>query len=150
MSSSSTNTNTVIRLLTDNPTGKTATGTISAWDGTANPVPPGVDIKYWTSLYNRADSYARRDAEGYVENYTGGKHNRGKLDLSKDLKDAGVSKAVNDSTKWSRNVGKTYQIAVMLLVRDLVTTAEGDFTYIKGKQGMLDGKARALSETRER
>ncbi|KAK4448871.1 hypothetical protein QBC34DRAFT_380717 [Podospora aff. communis PSN243] len=137
----------VVRLLTDNPNGRTTPGPLTAWDGHANPVPPGVDAKYWHNVYNRADSAVRHHVEGYVEEYCGGVSNKGKLDAV--FKDEKAAEEVNQGTKWCREEGRTYKVAVLFLVRDLVATAEGDFRYSSGAQGVKEKKARSLRETRE-
>lgn len=61
--------------------------------------------------------------------------------------DSGAKTALNDMTKWYCDEGRTYNVAVMLLTRDLVTAAEFDFRFVGG--GGKERKATAMRRTRE-
>jgi hypothetical protein len=116
-------------------------------NGNDNPVPLGVDARYWQRVYNQADSAARRHIEAYAEDYCGGVGNKGKPDAV--FKDSSAAEEIKEGMKWYRDEGKTHSIAVLFPVRDLVATAEGDFTCLSGRQGVRVKNAKSLKQTRD-
>lgn len=99
-------------------------------------MPPGVNKHYWYKLYNRADSHVRCHVKANLDEYIG-----------PTREDGGYQKELVEGTKWFRREGRTYKVAVLLLVRDLVATAEFDFRFFGG--GQREQKAQALRRTRE-
>ncbi|KAK5656996.1 hypothetical protein OQA88_3519 [Cercophora sp. LCS_1] len=79
------------------------TGPIPAWSGCASPVPPGVRTEYWRRLYNRADS--RHQAAT-------------KKIWGKDANTRAQRLAV---TAQLRELGETYDLALDLLILDVVS-----------------------------
>jgi len=61
--------------------------------------------------------------------------------------DTGTKTALNNMTKWHRDEGRTYSVTVILLIHDLVTTADFNFRFARG--GGKERKDTAMRRTRE-
>ncbi|KAK3364481.1 hypothetical protein B0T25DRAFT_576736 [Lasiosphaeria hispida] len=123
------------------------TGTVSRWNGHANPVPPSVHPAYWEKLYNRADTFHCQCLQKQFREQTG-KDNR-KRSLEGKQKDTHFRAAILGRNKQNREARVTWYLALEYLVCDLVQTAEFDFPHpLKRLEEKNGGKAKALRQTR--
>jgi hypothetical protein len=115
-----------------------SSGDIARWDGKANPVPPQVEREYWIRVYNRADTLLYTKAKDEVKKEA--------ADHKFVMSAAAITGAVKRRQEISRDIDETWDMALQLMIRDIISADEELHRRASDK---TKNKRLALRRTRE-